>query len=186
MLGKRILIALAAVVLALAAVGVLGQVRRQHREAARQAAVERFAAAHPLEVSAASIDLARYNGQVTHFALVPERRPPGIVRMEPTGAQQDGGVTDVYSYGALEAVVNFTGIPGQLPCGDQPCVRDADLTAATSDAPSLRHVAVWLTGPASPEAAEIREFWARTAWVPTAKATWFTDLAERGSPGIRR
>lgn len=183
---KRALIALAVVVLGLAAVGVIGQVRRVHREADQRAARERFAAAHPLEVSASAIDLARWNGQVSHFALVPKSMPPGIVRMEPTGAQAEDGVTDVYSYGALNAVVKFTAIPGEHPCGDLPCVRDMHLTVSTADAPSLRHVAVWLTGTRSPDATEIQQFWATTAWVPTAEAGWFADLAAQGWPGVRR
>lgn len=183
---KRALIVVVALVLGLAAAGVAGQVRRSHREAAQRAATERFAAAHPLEVSASSIDLARWHGQATHFALVPRTMPPGIVRMEPSTPLADNGVTDIYSYGEMKAVVNFTAVPGARPCGDQPCVRDARLTVETSDAPSLRHVVVWFTGTASPEAAAIRQFWATTAWVPTAGAGWFADLAARGWPGVHR
>jgi hypothetical protein len=174
---KRALIAVGAVVLVLGTAGALGQVRRAYREDAQRAADEQFAAAHPLQVDAAAIDWARRTGQVSHFALVPQDLPPGIVRMEPTGALADDGVTDVYSYGAVRAVVKFTAVPGELPCGDQTCVRDEDLSVSTSDAPSLRHVAVWLTGTPS---AEIQQFWAKTGWVPTAKAQWFTDLATQG------
>jgi hypothetical protein len=183
---KRALIALVAVGLGLAAVGVFGLVRHVHREATQREAAERFAAAHPLEMAAASIDSVRRIGQVSHFALVPQSMPPGIVRMEPTGGVADDGVTDIYSYGALKAVVKFTAVPGEHPCGDQPCVRDAELTVATPDAPSLRHVAVWLTGTPSPEATEVQQFWAETGWVPIAEAEWFTDLAMQGAIHGRR
>jgi hypothetical protein len=183
---KRALIVVAVLVLGLAVLGVAGQVRRTHREVAQQAATEKFAAAHPLEVSASTIDLARWNGQATHFALVPRTMPPGIVRMEPSIPLADNGVTDIYSYGDMKAIVNFTAVPSEHRCDDQPCVHDARLTVETADAPSLRHVVVWLTGAASPEAAAIRQFWAETAWVPTAQAGWFADLAARGWPGVRR
>jgi hypothetical protein len=181
---KRVLIAVGAVfaiaVLALVAVGVFGQARRAHRVAVRREAAERFAAAHPLEMAAASINSARRAGQVTHFALVPQSMPPGIVWMGATDPLADDGVTDIYSYGTMKVAVNFTAVPGQHPCAEQPCVRDTDLTVETSDAPSLRHVAVWLMGTPSPDAAEVKRFWVKTAWVPTAKAKWFKDLALQG------
>ncbi|MEU4235826.1 hypothetical protein [Actinoplanes sp. NPDC026619] len=174
---KRALIVLAVGVLALVAVGVFGQVRRAQRIAAHRADRERVMAAHPLEVAAASIDSTRRDGFVVHFSLVPPSMPPGIVRMWPSGALADDGVTDIYEYGAFKVAVNFTGIPGADPCGGQPCVRDADLTVGTDDAPSLHHVAVWMIGAATPE---VQQFWAKTGWVPTAKAGWFADLAAQG------
>jgi hypothetical protein len=179
---KRALIVLAAAVLALAAVGVFGQARRSHREAAQRAALERLIAAHPLEIAAASIDSNRRTGYVEHFAIVPQSAPPGIVRMEPSEALADGGVTDIYQYGAFKVAVNFTGVPSGHPCGDQQCVRDADLAVETSDAPSIRHVAVWLIGPPS---TEVQQFWAKTNWVAMADAKWFTDLAAQGEIYLR-
>lgn len=175
---KRALVVLVAVVLAVVAVGVYGQVRRSHREAAQRAAHERLVAAHPLEVAAASIESDRRAGYVEHFAIVPQRRPPGTLRMEPSGALADNGVTDLYAYGSYKIAVNFTGVPSEHACADQPCVRNADLPIRTTDAPSLRHVAVWVIG--TPAPAEVRKFWATTAWVPIAGADWFTDLAAQG------
>ncbi|SNY53630.1 hypothetical protein [Paractinoplanes atraurantiacus] len=106
--------------------------------------------------------------------------------MDPSGPLADDGVTDVYSYKDFKVAVNFTYISDGQPCADQPCIRDADLTVATDDAPSLRHAAVWfLDGPPA-TAAEARRFWAKTTWVPHADATWFTDLAAQGTIYTRR
>ncbi|BEL06616.1 hypothetical protein Q0Z83_048070 [Actinoplanes sichuanensis] len=179
---KRVLITLVVVaVLGIAAIGVYGQVRRMNREAARQATIDRFVATHPLETTAAAIDWERRHGRATHFALVPQNRPPALVRMDPSESLVDGGVTDIYTYDGLKVVVNFTAVPGAHPCGDQPCIRDADFTVRTEDAPSLQHAAVWITGATSPVPAEIRQFWAKTAWVPIADAQWYIELAEKGS-----
>jgi hypothetical protein len=135
---KRVLMASAVVILTLVTVGVVGQVRRAHREAAAQQAAEQRAAAHsPLQAAAASIDRDRRVGHVSHFALVPTTLPPGLVQMEAIGDPGDDGVTDVYAYGLLTAIVKFTAIPGQHQCGDQPCVRDSAVTVTTPDAPSL-------------------------------------------------
>ncbi|MGX6600633.1 hypothetical protein ACWKSP_00630 [Micromonosporaceae bacterium Da 78-11] len=177
---KRALITPAVMVLGVASIGVFGQLRRAHRENARQTAIDRFTAAHPLERAAASIDWARQDGQTSHFALVPQTRPPGVVAMEPYQALADNGVTDVYSYDGFKVVVNFTAVPGVRPCADQPCLRDADFTVRTADAPSLHHAAVWFLGTPPPATPEIAKFWTTTAWVPIATATWFTDLAIRG------
>lgn len=178
---KRLLMASAVVILTLVGVGVVGQIRRAHREAAAQQAAEQRAAAHsPLQAAAASIDRDRRVGHVSHFALVPATLPPGLVQMEAIGDPGDDGVTDVYAYGLVKAVVKFTAVQDRRPCGDQPCVRDSALAVTTPDAPSLNHVAVWLTGTPSRDDPGVRRFWAETTWVPIAKASWFTELAAQG------
>ncbi|WP_305783106.1 hypothetical protein [Symbioplanes lichenis] len=169
-------IVISVVLVATVAIAVAGQVRRAHREAERHAAAERFRAAHALELSAAAVDASRRGGQTQHFALVPPEMPPGLVRIDPSAPLADDGVTDVYSYGEVRVFVNFTGVPGARPCGAQPCLRSVDLTVRTPDAPSLRHVAVWLSG-ASPAA---ERFWTATSWVPVDRAAWFAELAEQG------
>jgi hypothetical protein len=178
------MIALVVVVVGLCAgIGAYGQARRYHREAAlEQARQQRLAARTPLQKSAADIDLARRAGDGSHFAVVPERLPPGLVSMEPRGDVMDDGVTDVYSFGDLKAVVKYTAVPGARPCGEQTCIRDTEVGFVTAEAPSLRHASIWLIGQASSvrQEAEVRQFWAKTTWVPTAKAGWLTKLAYEG------
>jgi hypothetical protein len=113
------MIALVVVVVGLCAgIGVYGQARRHDREAAiERARQQRLAARTPLQKAAADIDLARRAGDGRHFAVVPERLPPGLVTMEPIGDLMDDGVTDVYSIGDLKAVVKYTAVPGDRPCG---------------------------------------------------------------------
>jgi len=181
------MIAIVVVVVGLCAgIGAYGQVRRHHREAAiERLRQQRLAALTPLQKAAAGIDLARRAGDGSHFAVVPERPPPGLVTMEPIGAFMDDGVTDVYSFGDLKAVVKYTAVPGDRPCGEHTCVRDTEVGFVTAEAPSLRHASIWLTGQASSVAqeTEVRQFWAKTTWVPTAKAGWFTKLAYEGNVG---
>jgi hypothetical protein len=182
---RRVLIAVvAAVILACGAIGVVGQMRRSAREAAQDAAERaQIAALDPLFADAHRIDLERRAGHVSHFALVPKTRPPGLARLEAIGGPGDDGVTDTYASGALRAIVKFTALPGAHPCGVQTCVRDSEVGASTPDAPSLEHVAIWLSGD-GPELVPIKKFWAETAWVPVADAPWFTDLAARGDLGF--
>jgi hypothetical protein len=186
---KRVLIPVAvvfAVLLGVIAVGVVGQIRAARREAAQDAAYERIAAAHQLELSVASIAGARRTGQVSHFALVPSAVPPGVVRMDPSVALADDGVTDLYSYGDMKVVVNFTGVPGPQPCAGNPCLRDTGLTVGTDDAPGLRHVAIWVVGPASPDVEAVKRFWVSASFVRVAAAEWFTELAMQGDIYARR
>lgn len=185
---KRVVIGVVVVVVGLfAGVGVYGQVRRHHREAAAEQAAERLreqrlAATTPLQRAASAIDHARRAGDGSHFAVVPKTLPPGLLLMEPVGGPEDDGVTDVYSYGKLKAFLKYTAVPGKHPCGAQTCIRDSAVGVVTAEAPSLRHVSIWLTGGESSagQKAEVTEFWTRTTWVPTAKAAWFTELAIAG------
>jgi hypothetical protein len=177
------MIALVVVVVGVCAgIGVYGWVLRQHREAAIERARQ---ARTPLQKSAADIDLARRNGDGIHFAVVPERLPPGLVEMWPLKEVPDDGVTDVYSFGHLKAVVKYTDVPGGRPCGEHACVRDTEVGFTTSEAPNLRHASIWLAGQASSvrQEAEVRQFWAETTWVPTVEAGWFTKLAYEGDVG---
>lgn len=186
---KRVSIPLTVVavfLLGVVTVGVIGQVRAARREAAQDAAYEKIAAAHQLELSVASIADARRTGQVSHFALVPAVRPPGVARMDPSVALADNGVTDIYSYGEMKVIVNFTAVPGAQPCAGQPCLRDTDLPVRTSDAPSLRHVAIWLTGPQPVAVESIKLFWTTTTFAPVADAEWFSDAAAEGDIYSRR
>jgi hypothetical protein len=102
--------------------------------------------------------------------------------MEPVGDVMDEGVTDVYSFGNLKAVVRYTAVPADRPCGDHTCIRDAKVGFVTDEAPSLEHAAIWLVGKASSaqQETEVRQFWAKTTWAPTAKAGWLTQLAVEG------
>ncbi|SDS70044.1 hypothetical protein SAMN04489716_1396 [Actinoplanes derwentensis] len=181
------MIALVVVAVGLCAgVGVYGQVRRHNREAAIEwSRQQRLAARTPLQKAAADIDLARRAGDGVHFAVVPERLPPGLVTMEPAVDAYLDGVTDIYSYGDLKALVKYTDVPGRRPCGEHTCVRDTEVGFVTAEAPSLRHASVWLTGQASSagQESEVRRFWAETRWVPTAEAGWFTKLAYEGDVG---
>ncbi|MBW6435841.1 hypothetical protein KZ829_19045 [Actinoplanes hulinensis] len=180
---RRVTIVLVVVVVGLCAgIGVYGQVRRHHREAAIERARQ---ARTPLQKAAVGIDLARRVGDARHFAVVPERLPPGLVTMEPIGDVMEDGVMDVYSFGDLKAVVKYTAVPGDRPCGEHTCLRDTEVGFVTDEAPSLRHASIWLTGQASSagQETEVRQFWAKTTWVPTAEAEWFTKLAYEGDVG---
>ena len=176
---KRLLWVLAAVVvLGVATVGVVGHIRRAHRD--ERARIP--AAVHlPLETDAALIEEDRRAGQRWHFALVPKELPPGLVRMEAIGDPRDDGVTDVYSYHDLRAFVKFTAAKGAHPCGTAECVRSGSVSVWNPDTPGLTHVAVWLSGTGTAaEAAPLRSFWTKTAWVPISQAGWFTNLAIKG------
>jgi hypothetical protein len=63
--------------------------------------------------------------------------------------------------------------------GDQFCVRHGRVDSGQTDVPGIGYVAVWLTGTSSAETA-IQQFWAKTTWVPTGDAAWFTRLAVVG------
>jgi hypothetical protein len=177
---KRVSWVLAAVVvLGVATVGIVGHIRRAHRDDRARTP----AAVHlPLETDAALIEEDRRAGQRWHFALVPQELPPGLVRMEAIGDPSDVGVTDVYSYRGLRAVVKFTAAPGAHPCGTVECARSGTVSVWNPDTPGLTNVAVWLSGVGTAaEAAPLRSFWAKTAWVPISQAGWFTDLAINGA-----
>lgn len=179
---KRALIVLAVVFFGLvAAVGAVGQVRRAHREARQQAAVQAIIDSHsPLQKDAAQIDDERRIGHNVHFAQVPTTLPPGLVRMEPVANPYPDGVYDIYEYDGVKAVVKFSDSTGDYPCGDHTCVRAGALGSTSEDAPSLNHVAIWLTGTAAARATAIQHFWAKTTWVPIGKAAWFIQLADVG------
>ncbi|MFI1994476.1 hypothetical protein [Actinoplanes sp. NPDC020271] len=186
---KRVWIPLSVVgvlLLGVITAGVVGQIRIARRQAAQDAAYERIAAAHQLELSVAAIAGARRGGQVTHFALVPSVVPPGVVRVETSVPLADDGVTDLYSYGEMKVVVNFTGVPGAQPCAGQPCVRDGELPVRTGDAPSLGHVAIWVLGSPSADVEAVRRFWAGAEFVRVADAAWFAELAAQGDIYARR
>ncbi|GID58880.1 hypothetical protein [Actinoplanes couchii] len=137
-------------------------------------------------MAAHDIDLARQAGKGIHFAVVPEHLPPGLVSMEPADDAVYGGVTDIYSFGTLKAMVKYTATPGDGPCGKQSCVRAAEVGVETAEAPSLHYAGIWLTGqPSSPQQeTEVRDFWAGTTWLPTAEADWFTELAHEGDVDV--
>jgi hypothetical protein len=183
---KRLLIALVVVVVGLCAgVGAYGRVRRHHREAALERALERRRAARtPLQKAAWDIDYARRDGYV-HFFMMPKTMPPGLLLLQPIGEVATDGVTDVYSYGQLQAMVRYTVDHGKDPCGRQTCVRDGETGFEDPEAPSLHYMAIWLAGKASSaeQEAQVRRFWTTTTWVPTAEAKWFTKLAWEGNPG---
>lgn len=181
---KRAFIALSVVlVILVAAVVGYGQLRRTHREARQQAAVQAIIDSHsPLENDAGQIDDERRIGHNVHFARVPSTLPPGLVGMEPRAnpyPETIHGVYDIYEYDGVEAVVLFSDSTGDFPCGDHSCVRDGAVNVSTPDT-SYAYVAVWLTGAAAPSATAIKRFWAKTTWVPIAKAAWFTQLAVVG------
>jgi hypothetical protein len=179
---KRALIVLAVVFIALVtAIGAFGQLRRAHREARQQAAVQAVIDSHsPLQRDAAQIDGERRIGHLAHFAQVPKTLPPGLVGMEPVENPYPDGVYDVYEYDGVKAVVKFTDSIGDNPCGDQTCVRQGALGSTSADATGLTHVAIWLTGASAVDKTAIQLFWAKTTWVPIGEATWFTHLAVVG------
>ncbi len=135
-----------------------------------------------MQKAVSAVEHARRVGDASHFAVVPKSLPPGLLLIEPVGDPGEDGVTDVYSYGGLKVVVKYTAVPGKHPCGTQTCIRDTEVGVVTPEAPSLSHAAIWLTGNASSaqQEADVRQFWTKAAWVPTAEAGWFTKLAIEG------
>ncbi|MEV4342938.1 hypothetical protein AB0J83_00460 [Actinoplanes sp. NPDC049596] len=163
----------ALILVILLAIGLAVFARCSYRPAPEAA---RPVAGDPLRADAAAIDEDRRAGNVAHFALVPKTPPPGLRRMEAVGDPADDGVTDVYSVGGVRAIVKFTAVPGEHPCGELTCIRDGATGVVSPDAPSLTHVSVALTG----EDAQARTFWATTAWMPVGQASWFGELRSPG------
>lgn len=181
---KRVLIGLVIVVIAVCGgIGVYGQIRRHHRESyLEQLRQDKIAARTPLQRTASEIEHARRIGAPAHFASVPKELPPGLILMEPVELPGDYGVIDVYSYGELKVFVRYSPDLREPPCGTETCVRATKVGFVTDQAPSLEYAAIWLTGKASsPEQeAGVKDFWAKTTWVPTARADWFNKLAMEG------
>jgi hypothetical protein len=88
-------------------------------------------------------------------------------------------VYDVYEYDGVKDVVKYSARIGDHPCGDQFCVHHGRVGSGQTVVLGIGYVAVWLTGTSSAKTA-IQQFWAKTTWVPTGDAAWFTRLAVVG------
>ncbi|WP_229074244.1 hypothetical protein [Actinoplanes sp. DH11] len=130
------------------------------------------------------IDLERRNGELRHFAYLPEHRPPGLTGMN-IGSDDvgHGSVVDGYHLGRSQVLVELaprqTGLcriirEGQLTAASR-CLRDD----AVDGVPEFRRVTAYSSDRGADGA-----FWARTAMVPLAEAGWFTELVARGNAAL--
>jgi len=171
---KRTLIVVVAVVLVLGGVAVAGAMGAWSDGPAAPPGppvVDASVPDHELLQDALAIDAEWRRGGIAHFAFLPANRPPGLRRLE--GIEVPDGVTDLYT-GDARILVKYTADPPGR-CVPPACLRSGPIGAASGDAPSLHYVTAVTTGGAEPGARAAR-FWATTAWVPIAQATWFADL----------
>jgi hypothetical protein len=124
------------------------------------------------------IDAARKRGGITHFAYLPDRRPPGLRRMEEIKTDDDS-FTDVYEVGppAARTVVRYT-VEAPGPCPPAECLRNGKIADFSPDAPSLQYVTIRPAGGAEPASTQ---FWTGTDLVPIQQAAWFADLVREAT-----
>jgi hypothetical protein len=154
------------------------------------------------------IDDWREYGKPVGFFYVPKSRPPGLTDIMPgnppdlsggshvgtgNGARLDGyNVTAAGS--RLSVIVEFAAgatstCAWTKESAHAVCARNGRLRNIVPADPDYRHVTVYLTADSdaaleTPQAMQIRRFWATTDLVPVGEAQWFTDLATRARASV--
>lgn len=142
---------------------------------------------HELLDDVLAIDAKRQAGGFG-FSYVPKTRPDGLRGL--TSNIVDSTIVDGYEVGEerVQIMAEFaeqpTGTCASIKAdpGSGICVREGAVKAAADD-PRLRHLTVYVSQvgvkPTIPDDAATRRvstFWATADMVPTAQASWFTEL----------